>query len=85
MSVAVRPERVEITPARAELSGANRISGLVVELIYFGGHSLVVIEAAGGTRFTAHVPRATGGSPAISGGQTLDLTFAVSDTFVLVD
>ena len=85
VSVAVRPERVEISTAHGSLASANRLTGVVVEVIYAGGHNQVVIEIAGRNRFTAHVSRTTAGIPAFSGGDTLDVSFSASDTLVLID
>ncbi len=83
--VAVRRENIEIGSQRNGTSAVNVLSGVVVEYIYFGSHSQVVVEVAGGTRVTVHVPSVSGSIPMFSGGQAVELSFAVDNTAVLLD
>jgi ABC-type Fe3+/spermidine/putrescine transport system ATPase subunit len=85
VSVAIRPERVTIGHADGGPGPFNTITGTVVELIYRGSHSQMVVESAGGVRLIANIPAAPGAAPAPSSGQTVELAFACSDASVLLD
>ncbi len=83
--VAVRPEKVRIAPKGKTIPGVNQVTGTLVEMVYVGTYSQFVVELPGGLRIVAQHQNDAAAAPAVVGGSTVMLTFAVDVASVLVD
>jgi spermidine/putrescine transport system ATP-binding protein len=52
--VAVRPERIRITPGHGASEDVSRVTGRVAQVVYLGTLTQFHVDAAGGTRLVVH-------------------------------
>jgi putrescine transport system ATP-binding protein len=84
ISVAVRPEKIEI--GRSKPKSANALQGTVKDLGYFGKDSLYRIELPGGTRVSVNNVNATRSSESIAKwDDTVWLSFDPSSVILLTE
>jgi putrescine transport system ATP-binding protein len=70
LSVAVRPEKIEIAPSAPERTDANCFQGKVVESAYFGASSLYRLVLVDGTTLQVMVPNSERHGAVIEVGST---------------
>ena len=66
-TLSLRPERVEIEPAKGKTD--NAITGEILELIYLGDHIRTRMNVAGNTEFIVKVPNNAGNKPMSEGAK----------------
>ena len=66
-TLSLRPERVEIEPAKGSVP--NILTGEILELIYLGDHIRTRMNVAGNTDFIVKVPNSAGHKPLVEGAK----------------
>ncbi|MFT3989643.1 ABC transporter ATP-binding protein [Aestuariivirga sp.] len=75
--LSVRPERVEINPAKG--SADVTLKGRIAELIYLGDHIRARLEVAGHNDFVVKVPNKAMGSDAVAQGREVNVGWKAAD------
>lgn len=88
VSVGVRPEKIRMHDAAAELpTGHNHMSGVVRDASYLGVSTQYLVDARGGARimvYEQNVERATK-AELWAAGESVQLTWSPDHTFVVAD
>ena len=88
VSIGVRPEKIRLHEAEAELpAGHNHMSGVVRDASYLGVSTQYLVEAQGGARITVYeqnVERATK-AELWTPGEAVQMSWSPDHTFVVAD
>jgi putative spermidine/putrescine transport system ATP-binding protein len=84
-TLSIRPERIRLEAAGAEIAGLNRLAGTIVEAIYLGRGRKYLIETSSGARLTVTQPATGAGTRVRATSEPVAALFAPEDTVIIMD
>ena len=86
VTLAVRPEKIQIAQEPGGLAGQIRLHGKVTDIAYFGGYSNVFIDTGGAAPLMAEITNASRqGGPNTAPGDMVWCGWHAADTLLLTD